>query len=198
MKTVVILGMGDSRVKCPYDKGYEIWGVNNVYRLKGVEYVNKLFLAHKQVYYPDGEPYFDWERMNNLNVDILNIHKVKGLKSRIYPYKRISKKYNTNYFSNCICYMLAYALDKGYERILIYGVDMIYGSEYTEEKGGVEYWIGRAQGMGVEVEICADSFLLKTIDLKPYGFEYKLKDIDPHGYYKVKDGKLVLKEIVES
>ena len=33
MKDIIVLGMGPSRVDCPYDDGAEIWGVNNGYHL---------------------------------------------------------------------------------------------------------------------------------------------------------------------
>jgi hypothetical protein len=178
--------MGDSKDLCPFD-GTEIWGVNNGYRQvkKLGGYLNKLFIFHKQVIDAYGDKIFDWDEINSLGIEVINTHRVKHLKSKLYPYKTIVRYFKTEYFSNAICYMIAYALYKGYTHIRMYGIDMFYGSEYGEEKGGVEYWIGRAEGMGVHVDIGNGSYLCKTIDLKPYGFDYKWKDLDPDGLYKV-------------
>ena len=131
------MGQGPSVIECPFDA--EVWSVNNgwiqVAKLNG--HINKIFLAHKQVY-KDGKAVFDWDSLNqlaDLGVEIFNTHRVKRLKSKLYPLKRIAEKFNCDYFSNTICYMLAYALDKGYRKIRLYGIDMRETGEYALEKG---------------------------------------------------------------
>lgn len=228
MNEVIILGMGPTRQLCRFDCP-SVYVVNNGYRqvygeewAKGKNgFVSKLFLAHTQVqlYKTDkgGQlmtaPNFNWEEMNSmsgeLGFEIYNIHRVKGLKSKLYPLKRISRKFDTEYYSNGITYMIAYALDKATLgskkdgtlklkhpfKFRLYGVDMLEynaqgGGEYQLEKGGVEYWLGYASGLGCDVEITTGSTLLTTITRAPYGIKnYKLKDIDPHGLLKRKKFK---------
>jgi hypothetical protein len=187
---VIILGMGHTRKRCPFDA--EVWSVNMGYQqiamLKG--HVEKIFMAHRQTRDPYGRKMFFWEHFNKLaeaGVEIWNIHRVKGLNSRLYPLKRLMKKYGTDYFSNTISYMIVWAIEKGYKKIRLYGVDMMTQQEYGWEKGGLEYWIGYARGRGLTVEICEDSQLLRTITGKPYGIKYwRLKDIDPFGLLRRK------------
>ncbi len=187
---LIICAMGATRVMCPFDA--ETWICNmgywQVFQLDG--HFTRLFLTHTQVKDIYGTEAFNWEHFNklaNAGIRIYNTHKVKGLNSIPYPYKRISKKFNTEYFSNTISYMIALALDMGYKKIRFYGCDMMTSAEYAWEKGGLEYWLGRAHGMGVKTEISEGSSLLKTITGKPYGVKYyNLKDIDPTGLLRKK------------
>ena len=185
---VILLGMGSTRVECPFD--CETWSVNMGYQqicqLDG--HFSRIFLTHTQIRDVNGKEAFKWEQFNKLaeaGVIVYNIHNIKGLNSKMYPFKRISKKFNTEYFSNTISYMIAKALDEGYKKVSLYGCDMMTQSEYAWEKGGLEYWIGRLQQAGVDVFIAEGSTLLKTITGKPYGVKYfNMKDIDPTGTYR--------------
>ena len=100
---------------------------------------------------------------------------------------KIVAKFGCDYFSNTLCYMIAYALHQAtYTRkgkvilkypfkLRLYGCDMRDTGEYALEKGGVEYWIGYARGLGVIVENTSFSVLCKTVTYAPYG----KKDFDP-------------------
>jgi len=205
---LTILGMAPSRELCDWKS--EVWSVNTGYRqiseMNG--HVEKIFLAHTQVPDPsDGVHIFDWEEMNRLadaGCEIYNIHRIKELKHKMYPIKAISEKFETNYFSNTIAYMIAYALYKYTKKVEgklvlkeplklnFWGVDMLERlpggfDEYTLEKGCVEYWVGMAKGLGVEINIPQSSELLKTFNRALYGKKwYKLWQIDPFGLLKGK------------
>ena len=190
---VIILGMGKTRIYCPWDA--EVWSVNMGYTqvalLKG--HLEKIFLAHGQTKDILGRKMFYWEQYNQMadaGVEIWNTHRIKGLKSKLFPLKRLIKKYGTDYFSDTIAYMMVWAIEKGYKKIRLYGCDMMTRDEYAWEKGGIEYWIGYARGRGIKVEICEGSQLLKTLSGKPYGVKYwRLKDIDPFGMLRGKPTK---------
>lgn len=66
-----------------------------------------------------------------------------------YPYETICEYFHTNYFSNSLCYMLAYALWKGYGDISLYGFNFILSDEYKDELPGVHFWLGVATSMGL-------------------------------------------------
>ena len=182
---VTICAMGATRYKCPFDT--ETWAVNmgywQVFQVDG--HFSTIFLTHIQVKDGNGKAYFDWEDFNKMadaGITVYNTHRVKGLNSKMYPFKKIVKKYGTDYFSNTIAYMIALAIDQGYKKINIYGCDMMTREEYAWEKGGIEFWLGVAYGLGVKVTIADGSSLLQTITGKPYGVKYfNLKDIDPTG-----------------
>lgn len=186
-RELIILAMGPTRSQCPYDA--ETWGVNNGYKqvreAKG--HLDKLFLAHTQVKDAEGDNIFNWEEINSLGIEVINTHRVKGLKSKIFPMKRIVEKFGVNYFSDSICYMIVYALDQATKknlelrypmRIRLYGADMHTKDEYALEKPAIEYWIGYARGLGIKVEISEGSALFKTITGKPYG--ERLKNDNPN------------------
>jgi hypothetical protein len=195
---VIILGMGATRITCPFDA--ETWSLNMGYHqvaeLQG--HTEKIFMAHGQTYDIRGRPFFNFNHINKLveaGIEVWNIHKTKGLNSKLFPLNRLIKKYGSNYFSNTVAYMIIWALEKGYKKLRFYGVDMMTQDEYAWEKGGIEFWIGYAMARGVKVEICEGSRLLQTITGKPYGIKYwRMKDIDPLGLLKRKRPIDVIRE----
>jgi hypothetical protein len=71
-------------------------------------------------------------------------------------------------FSSTFNYQMALALDRGFERIEVYGIELILEGEYAHQRETMAYWIGKADGMGVEVwvpERC--SLLVQPL----YGYE---------------------------
>jgi hypothetical protein len=217
---IVILGMAPSRELCNFkelhDRGAIIYSCNNGYKQIALMhgYMNKIFLAHAQTYHiGEKEPIFNWEDFNNLmgwGVEVYSTHRIKKLKAKAYPVKPICKKFNTNYISSTISYMLAYALHDSTEwckdrilgkrlrlkeplKLYLYGVDMLEGrggemGEYSLEKGGVEFWLGIAKGLGAEIiNDSPTSEVLKTWSRKMYGEKfYNLNDVDPLGLMKRK------------
>lgn len=202
-KEIIILALGTSRLQCPYDA--EVWSCNMGYQQIATDHgrIDKIFMVHSQVYSKGGNPYFNWEHFKHLSnegCELLNIHKVKGVPFKKYPLDRIIHKLNFSYFSDTIGYMIAYALYKYTKRdktgklilkqplkLRLYGVDMWESSEYTEEKGGIEAWLGYALGLGVEIVISNGSSLFLTVKHMPYGMESpELKYYDPFG---LMDGK---------
>ena len=186
LRELIILGQGPTRVECKYH--CETWGVNGGYvfaerldklfmcdTLEGEilteEYnVEKLLEFKGTLVLPKPFPVFD-----GLNIPV-----------EIYPIDEVLAKFPTRFFSNTIAYMMAYALlhtktiqesndpmpkvVEGYKKIWFYGMDMMSNSSYMQEKGGVEYWMGVALGMGVELTNTNGSATGKTWDGKMYGY----------------------------
>ena len=151
-KSVTLLGGGESLSQCSYDTD-EIWTCNNLYRR--VKRLTKLFICHTQVI-KDGQPHYDWNEINMLSegrFEIIATHTITGLAARDYPLKTIMKKFGTEYFTDSVCYMIAYALYKGFRYLKLYGVDMLEEDGYATERGGVEHWLGFATGLGCTIEI---------------------------------------------
>ena len=187
VKEVIILGTGPTAVQCPYDG--EVWGVNGAYQLKTQDpharkifRMDKLFLTHT-LFREEGLMNFDVDAMTELGCPIISLHKVRWLKTYRYPYARIVKKFKTEFFTSSIGYMLAYALDKKYNKLRLYGIDMVTRREYLLEKGGVEFWLGYAMGLGCEIFVAPGSAVLVTQTGRPYAKKIKvdLKMVDPYG-----------------
>ena len=183
-KEVILLGMGSTSHQCPYDA--EVWGVNRGFRK--ARWIDKLFMTDTRLD-PYGDIQFDIANLKDVDFPVISLHKVKGIKTKPYPYKRIVEKFGTEFFSCTVCYMIAYALYKGYDKIRMYGVDMITTKEYEREKGGVEFWVGIARGMGCEVEICKGSAVCQTKTGVPYGFKIPINKGLIKAYNKMKKGR---------
>lgn len=157
---VTIAALGTTLSQCTYNG--EIWTLNNGY--KKVERMDKLFLVHK----PPGT-HLDWKEISNLDVEIVSLHPLPKTRTTMYPFKQICKKFHTSYFSDTLAYMIAYALYLEYKEIKLYGADMMPAEDYIWERPGLEYWVGRAEGMGVKVWRPPGSSLCRTFTGRPYG-----------------------------
>lgn len=93
-------------------------------------------------------------RINQLKVPLVAPYKYAEIPlSEEFPLEEVVKKFGIPYFSNTICYMIAYALLQNPEEIEIYGVNQAGSHEYHEERSAVEYWLGIAHGLGVKVTL---------------------------------------------
>lgn len=103
------------------------------------------------------------QRINAMRCPLVAPYKYEEIPlSEAFPIEECVKQFGIPYFTNTICYMIAYALMKGAKEIELFGVNQAGSHEYAEEKGGVEYWIGVAVGRGVRVTINGkDSQLLR-------------------------------------
>lgn len=103
------------------------------------------------------------QRINKMNIPFVAPFKYLEIpKSEPFPLEECVKVFGMPYFTNTICYMIAYALLNGAREIELYGVNQAGSHEYSEERGGVEYWLGVANGLGVKVTVNGkDSQLLR-------------------------------------
>ena len=201
MKELIVLGTAPSRHECPYD--CEVWGVNGCYTIKPQQIalgkpfrLDKVFITD-HTFSPQGNLHFDIDVMNEMGrkdgTEYITMWPIgfgkRILKSTQYPYDTIVEKFKTTYFTSTICYMIAYALYMNYDKLRLYGIDMSSKMEYMTQKGGVEYWLGRAEERGCEVDIAKGSYILVPDTVTPYGRprEYDMRLIDPHGLLEPKD-----------
>ena len=95
-----------------------------------------------------------------------------------YPLPKIVAHYNSFYFSTTPPYAAALAGLEGWDEVSFYGMDYTWPSVAGAESGraGMEYWVGRLQGMGIKVRVppassLLDSRLSTAKDIKLYGFD---------------------------
>ena len=186
LKELIILGNGPSRVECRYH--CETWGVNGGYSF--AKRLDKLFMTDSL----EGEVLdeeYNVEKLLEFNGNLVlakyfPVFDGLNIPFEIYPIDEVLTKFPTRFHSNTITYMIAYALlhtksiqgpddpmpkvVDGYNRIYLYGIDMMSNTSYVQEKGGVEFWMGIALGMGVEVVNTRNSATGKTWDGKMYGY----------------------------
>ena len=185
-----LLGKGDGWddinkiVDKPVEERGEIWGVNDAFLRTKCE---KTFHMHDLNVW---EKRKESESSTKLIIDHVKDHPdmeffttvpyPKIPQARVYPLEEIVNYFNDNYFTNGISYIIAYALWKGVTVFNLYGVNMSVEIEYVNQKPNVEYWLGRAKGMGVQVNPQWQyTSLFKSKDGLMYGYffdQYKIGD----------------------
>jgi hypothetical protein len=192
MKHVCMIGGGKSKVLAPVkDKTIDKW-VLPISCPEALPYADRAFELHKKIwdvesYCWDGLP--DKEKklahrkhyrkmLQNATCPVYMHKYYKDIPmSRPFPFKEIVMRFGT-YFDNSVSYMLAMAINEGYRKISLYGM------EFNEErhkfgKGVCEYFIGLAIGLGISIEISQGSSLMKTYDGLLYGIDEPPEKIIP-------------------
>ena len=184
-----ILGKGDGYkdiekiINLPVEERGEIWGVNDAFVRHKCE---KTFHMHDLNVWQDREESVSSTKLciehakNYPDMEFFTIKKYEKIpNAKEYPLDEIVKYFGTNYFTNGISYMIAYALYKGVTQLNLYGVNMTHQTEYIAQKPNVEYWLGRAQGAGVKVNFQWQyTSLLKSKDGQVYGYFFDQYRID--------------------
>ena len=151
MKEVTIVGKASSGQSCPFEG--EVWGINDTNRLHPGKHFDKFFAV---------DTLNNTDELKNMREGGATIVSVRDYADEKYPIDEIKEKFGRTYFMASAAYAIAYALLYGYEKIKLYGMDYKL-PEYLKGKGSVEYWIGRAESMGVIVEVQPESYLVRTI-----------------------------------
>jgi len=160
-------------VKQYYDSDWEIWGLNQLYKLvPGIEkHAHVWFQMHHETIYSQFDAdQFDW--LKKFPGKVYLIEKHRDLPNSIeYPLHEILKNeaFVDHYFTNIVCYMLALAWQKKFRRILLLGVDMNRDDELQNQRPGLEYYIGYLRGQGVKVILPLATDVLRHPFL--YGYE---------------------------
>ena len=148
--------------------GTEIWTVNNAFKCFTSEQLAK-FTGWFQIH-----PKEEWEANNLAELqeyrDFLNgltipvwmddVHP-DYRNSRRYPLEEVIEDIGYDYFTSSIAYMVALAIHQRFNEIRMYGVEMIYGTEYVHERPCVEFHLGIAHARGIELTFPEASTLLR-------------------------------------
>lgn len=103
-----------------------------------------------------------------------------------FPIERVLQEFRA-YFTNHPAYMIALGLQEGIEQIGIFGCEYSADTEYSIQRGSLEYWLGRAEQAGVEVILPVKESTLLRYPAAIYGYEsHDLKTGKLAGDYKRK------------
>jgi hypothetical protein len=178
---VAIIGTSSHRRLAPFDDdSFEIWGINDTYNSNDVTRWDRWFQLHNRKFYDGG---IDRARFKEMCAEyakwdcpVYLVEKHKNIpQSIVFPFMKLVEKYG-DYFNNTISWLIAFAIDEGFEEIHIYGVDMAQNTEYGGQRPSCEYFIGLARGMGIKVVLPKQSGLLKAKFL--YGIEAEREDVE--------------------
>ena len=155
---VIIAGTGPTIEACPRTApdGWEIWGANGAY-----DYVecNRIFCVDADLETLERvAPKMLQDFYSIRDIPIVMQRKYPSIPmSQEFPASWIRYQFKVTYFTNTIACMIACALVEQVKEIKFYGVD-IWSSgalqkEYQFERPCLEFWLGIAMGMGVEVSV---------------------------------------------
>ncbi|MFQ5878541.1 MAG: hypothetical protein ACE5JH_12815 [Acidobacteriota bacterium] len=170
-KKVAIVGFAtSSRDLAPFDDPeWEIWALNQLYRW--IPRVDRWFEIHKNwnEHVVEGTDHLGW--LQAAPIPVYMTQRIAEIPNSVrYPLERAIERF-TPYFTSTIAYMLALAILEDFETIGLFGIDLIVGTEYFEQKACVERLMGIADGMGKTVLIPGATALCKAAYLYGYQLE---------------------------
>ena len=146
----------------------EIWTVNNAFKCFTQEELAK-FTRWFQIH-----PKEEWEKNNAKELDDYRAF-LNGLSIPVYmdavhpeypqsvryPLEELIEDLGYDYFTSSIAYLIALAIFERFEELHIFGVEMVYGTEYVHERPCVEFWLGVAHARGININTPEGSTLLR-------------------------------------
>lgn len=156
-----IIGKGKGWRDAP-DEGIT-WGVNDLCCRRDVSVVFDMHKRSDSPLYQAIEAY-----VNSKKVPLITLESRSGVPTAIeFPLYLM----HTDYFTNSISYMLAYAIYLKATVIDLYGCFMGTKTEYAYQKPCIEYWIGYARGKGIEVNTHSPTSLMRIGSRHLYGYD---------------------------
>ena len=148
-----IVGLGPSHDNVPWEE--KTWGLP--WDAWAPRY-DLLFEMHDRILFESrGKKYMD--RLRESDVPIVMQKKHEDIpKSISYPLDTVNSIVG-DYYGSSVAYMVALAIMRKEDRIILYGVDL--SDDYDHQRPNLEYLIGFARGKGIEVEVPEESLLLK-------------------------------------
>jgi hypothetical protein len=178
-KPLCIIGSGFGWEKCPFgNEDWEYWTLNNMHKVDDIDHYTQWFQLHQP---GSGEGHVDdpehrkflksWQK--GVWIQKEEYAEVLGIAyPMVYPFDaavdlmcpRNPDGTPYPYFTNSIDYMFCLAILQEYNPIYLHGVEFIslVDDEYFKMRQSVEYYVGKAQGMGYDVIVQDYSALLKA------------------------------------
>lgn len=170
---LAIIGTADpTRQAAPYeDPNFEIWGVAVASTYPDVKRLDVQFEMHTDEYWKRDKNVTD--RLKKTEVPLYMHDHYKEIPTSMRFPIEIVLKYR-KYFTSSIGYMLALAyhsfvMTGNPKHVALFGIHMQAEEEYGEQRPCCEYWLGRMEGAGMDIEVAPGGSLLISMGL--YGYE---------------------------
>lgn len=171
LRKVAIVGNAPTWQFAPFeDPTWEIWSHTSTQSM--VRRVDRYFELHPKTFWtiqkkwhPD---YVGWLKANR--VPILMQERYRDVPASVkYPKDRVLAEFRP-YFTSQTAWMIALALTEGVTHLGFFGVHYAHHSEYATQRAGCEYWMGIAEGRGVQLVLPPTNPLLQEPS-RLYGYE---------------------------
>jgi hypothetical protein len=175
LRKIACLGGGHTLQYAPWhDLTWELWAHSSCRHLCKRD-PDILFDLHPPALWRDAtkknwDPkYAEWIQTNRIPMLMQEVYP-DAPASMKYPFAQMVTEFPRGYMTNQVSYMIALALMEGVTHIGMFGCDYRTGTEYGPQRGSAEYWLGVAEGRGVQVMLPPGCDLLNRPHLM-YGYE---------------------------
>lgn len=167
MKTLAIVGSHPlTRDNAPWNDDVDVWVFNEAANQAWCKRVSAVIQIHSPAVYKNPENRTDrghWEWLQREHGYPVYMQSIDPLvpDSVEYPLEDVLRLCDNvklfgnpiQYLTSSISYAIAQAILKGYEKLLIYGIEMSSDTEYAYQRDGTAFWLGLAIGKGIQVEL---------------------------------------------
>lgn len=184
-KTVALVGMASTSCSfAPFnDDGVEIWCLNEMHEFPWMLKWDRWFQIHSSKYFKRDiakrgvEGHYDWLQKKHDRPIYMQFRHDEIPDSVEYPLIDITEEFFSimwkgefkfKYLTSTFALEMALAIYKGFARIEIYGFDMSPDEEWENQKSCAEFWLGVANGRGIEIYLPPNNQLLEG---KLYGYQ---------------------------
>lgn len=171
---VGILGFSKHVHAAPFDDpSWTLWGMNGLHRVEKMDKIPEdrfalwfephtpEFLEEYGVKAKIGTQQQDWLAKPHSFPILMQEKYPQWPSSERLPIEKLIKQHGIDYFTSTVAIELAYALSlPDVEEIGLWGIDLVHGTEWGDQRPCAEYWIGRAVERGIKVTIPSVSALL--------------------------------------
>jgi hypothetical protein len=171
LRKIAILGTAGTWVYAPFhDPSWEIWSHSSA--IPVLPRVDRLFDLHPEDFWSKPKGWMkDYQKfLRDCPVPIyMQEHYASIPQSIRYPKERVLSEFR-RYFSSQAAWMIALALTEGVTHLGFFGVHYAMRTEREFQRAGCEYWMGVAEGRGVQLVMPEGCPLLHEPKLL-YGYE---------------------------
>ena len=151
-RRIALVGTAPSSIHAPFgDESWEIWGTG--YRGDHVTRATRWFELHRLDGDQDPQGWRDLYKEWCKETELWMIWPEPELGPKViaFPWQRLKDRFGTFFFTSSFSWMMALAIDEAPAEIGLWGVDMEYGTEYREQRAGLQHFIGIAKESGIAV-----------------------------------------------
>lgn len=147
-------------------KGVELWGMNLDHRFL-FRPADRWFQIHPRDWHDDQNQRFGRGTdhllfLQKCNVPVYMKETQPDIPMSVrYPIGEVVVRFG-KYLTSSAAYMIALALYEGCDRLELYGIHMATATEFVTQRACMEYYLGIAEGMGIETFVPDECPLLKA------------------------------------
>lgn len=167
LRKIAILGNHRSLVDAPFDDpSWELWAHTSTSRTREMRRTpERYFDLHGRDWWElEGAWkrgfYVEW--LQRLRTPIFMQEAYRDIPAAIqFPKERILAEFR-RYFTSQTAWMIALALTEGVTHLGLFGIAYEHYTEYATQRAGAEYWLGFAEGRGVQIVTPKSTPILRT------------------------------------